>query len=314
MKNAAFVLVLVACHRPTAEPEEASIAPIVTAAATSAPSVKTYSVRLKRPAHVGDTSHVSVDDDHTEHTVTRIAGATAKDERKATRAHIEGTTKLLALQPDGHSALRDEMTIADFWSVKGDAPKTSHATVGSKLVIERGATKRDARVTIDGVAATKDVIDALDHLTTLTLHKGPSDDEVFGTKSPQPVGAEWPVDSELAEKDLRARDMVIPPGSITGSTKLVAVRSVRGIDCLEVDNHMSISALKSMGELPPGSTIKNARIDVHVHLLLPIDETKTALESAMDMTIAGVFVVPTPKGSVEVELDSTDHKRAVDLP
>jgi len=104
-------------------------------------------------------------------------------------------------------------------------------------------------------------------------------------------------------KDLQARNRQVA----------VALR-LNGIDCLEVDNHMSISALKSMGELPPGSTIKNARIDVHVHLLLPVDETKTALESAMDMTIAGVFVVPTPKGSVEVELDSTDHRRAVDVP
>jgi len=92
------------------------------------------------------------------------------------------------------------------------------------------------------------------------------------------------------------------------------VRAVRGVDCLEVDNHMTISALQSMSELPRGSTIKNARIDVHVHLLLPIDETKTAFESQMDMTMAGVFTVPTPKGPVEVELDSTDHKRAVEMP
>jgi len=320
VRNAAFVLVVVAaCHRPTAEPQDAAVsAPtIITATpaptATSAPSGKTYTVRIKRPTHVGDTSHVSVDDDRVEHTVTRVLG-TAKEDRKTSRGHIEGTTKLLALQPDGLSALRDEIVVADFWAIKNDGPKTALATPGARLVVERGATKRDARVTIDGRAAAKDVIDALDHLTSLTLHKGPSDDDVFGTKTPQPIGGEWPIDTELAEKDLRTRDMVIPPGSIKGSTKLVAVRAIRGVDCLEIDNHMAISALQSMGELPPGSSIKNAHIDVHMHMMLPIDETKTALESQMDLTMAGVFTVPTPKGPVEVELDSVDHKRAVDLP
>src|SRR5206468_7864054 len=135
----------------------------------------------------------SVDDDHVEHTITRVAG-TSKEERKTSRAHIEGTTRLLALQGDGHSPLRDQMTVADFWSIKNDGPKSTLAPVGAVVVVERGATKRDAHVTIDGRAATKDVIEALDHLTSLTLHKGPSDDEVFGTKVPQPIGCEWPVD------------------------------------------------------------------------------------------------------------------------
>jgi hypothetical protein len=319
VRKAAFVLALVAC-RSTAEPEDAAAivatttiaAPIATTSA--APSGKTYTVRIKRAGHVGDGSHLSVDDDHVEHTITRIAAGTSKDERKPSRAHIEGTTRVLALQEDGTSALRDEMTVTEFWGTKSDGPKITFAPAGARVVIERGATKRDAHVTIDGRAASKDVIEALDHLTSLTMHKGPSDDDVFGTKVPQPVGAEWPVDGALAEKDLRTRDMVIPPGSVTGSTKLVAARALRGVDCLEIDNHMTISALQSMGELPPGSSIKNARIDVHVHMMLPIDEKKTALETQMDMTIAGVFTVPTPKGPVEVELDSTDHKRASELP
>ena len=318
MKKAAFAIALVACHRPAAETDAAAVVtPVATATAsvtvTAAPTGKTYAVKMKRAGHVGDGSHVSIDDDHVEHTVTRVAG-TSKDNRKTSRGHLEGTTRLLALQSDGTSPLRDEMTIADFWGVKGDGPKTTLAPVGARLVVERGATKHDAHVTIDGHAATKDVMDALDHLTSLTLHKGPSDDDVFGTKVPQPIGGEWPVDAELAEKDLRTRDIVVAPGSLTGSTKLVAVRAVRGVDCLEIDNHMSITAMQSMGELPPGSSIKNARIDVHVHLLLPVDEAKTAVDSQMDLTIAGVFTVPTPKGPVEVELDSTDHKHAVELP
>ena len=321
MKKAAFLLAVLACHRPTAESVDASpvttaTTPVVATAALpaiAASNAKTYSIKMKRPPRVGVTSRVSVDDEHVEHTITRIAGQT-KDTRKTTKSHIEGATRLLALQSDGQSPLRDEMTVADFWLVRDDGAKTALASPGAILVVERGATKHDARVTLDGRAASKDVLDALDHLTQLTLHKGPSDDDVFGTKTPQPVGAEWPIDADLAEKDLRARDMVIPPGAIRGATKLVAVRAVRGVDCLELDNHMEISALQSMGELPPGSTIKNGRVDVHLHLLLPIDESKSAVESAMDMTISGVFLVPTPKGSVEVELDSTDHKKGVELP
>ncbi len=287
---------------------------VVTAAATSAPAAKTYSVRMRRAAHVGDSSHVAVDDDHSEHTTATLAGAPPKETRKSTHAHIEGASRVLALQPDGQSVLRDEMTIGEFWAQRDSGTKTTLAPAGARLVIERGATKRDARVTLNGVSVSKDMLDAVDHLTTLTVHKGPTDDEVFGTTTPQPVGAEWPVNGELAEKDLRARDMNVPPGSVSGTTKLVAVRTVRGVDCLEIDNHMSVASIQAMRELPPGSTVKNARIDVHMHLMLPIDETKTALESEMTLAITGAFGVPSPKGPVEVELASEDHKKAVELP
>ncbi|HEY2370479.1 MAG TPA: hypothetical protein VGH87_28980 [Polyangiaceae bacterium] len=317
MRKTAFVLVLAlgACHPAPAAPNDgASVAlPTPAVTATVAASGKTYTVRMKRPARVGETAHVSVDDDHLEHTVTRVAGAT-KEDRKPFRGHLEGTRRLVTLEADGISPLRDELTVADFWTIKNDGPKITLAPAGARVVVERGATKHDARVTVDGQAATKDVIDALDHLMSLTTHKGPSDDDVFGTKVPQPIGGEWPVDSEIAAKDLRTRDIGVTPANITGSTKLVSVHPIRGIDCLEIDNHMSISSLQSMGELPPGSTIKNARIDVHVHMLLPVDETKTLFDSSMDLTIAGVFIVPSPKGPVEVELDSTDHRHDVALP
>ncbi|HEY1955181.1 MAG TPA: hypothetical protein VGH28_06200 [Polyangiaceae bacterium] len=308
---AAFVA-FAACRRTPL----VTIAPATTTAAATtvtAAAVKTYAIRLKRPSHVGDTARIAVDAEHDEHTTARVAG-TSKEKQKKTVAHIEGTSKVMALQADGATPLRDEVTVGEFWSMVDGGAKTTLASPGARVDVLRAATKRDARVTVDGRAASQKVLDAIADLTTLTLRKGATDDEVFGTSVPQPVGGEWPINAEAAARDFRARDIALAPGGVTGSTKLVAVRAVHGVDCLEIDNHATLAGIDSLGDLPPGSTVKNGRIDVHLHEMLPIDETKGAIEQEMDITVTGAFVVPKAAGPVEVEVESVDRKRATVLP
>jgi hypothetical protein len=126
---------------------------------------------------------------------------------------------------------------------------------------------------------------------------------------PQAVGAEWPINGALAEKDLIERGIDIPTNGVSGKTKLTGAPSVNGVDCLDLQSKITVASLRSIKELPPGSTIKNGSIEVGFHMLLPIDETRTPPQSDMDITMKGTFSVPSPKGPVEVILDSVDHKR-----
>lgn len=309
IKLAISGLAFVACHRASVAPEEhptaASTVPTV-----SAPTARTYTVHIKRPSKVGDRTRIVADDEKNERTSAQVAGdPTPRDSNKATRIHIDGTVVVLELQSDGRSPLRDEMTVSEFWASHDGGAKEVLAQVGTHIVVTRAAKKEDALVAVDGRPASKSVRDALDPMVNLTAHTGPSDDEIFGTAAPQSIGGEWTVNGPLAEKDLSTSGIIVSPGGITGKTKLVGVQSVNGIDCLELENTMTIGAIQSTGGLPPGSTIQNASMDVALHLLLPIEQARADVQSDMTLTMKGTFMVPSPKGAVRVTLESVEDKR-----
>jgi len=266
-----------------------------------------YTVHIKRPSKVGDRTRIIADDEKNERTSALVAGdTTPRDSNRATRIHVDGTVVVLELQSDGRSPLRDEITVSEFWASRDDGSKEVLAQAGAHVVVTRAAKKDDALATVDGRPASKSVRDALINLTT---HTGPSDDEIFGTTTPQSIGGEWAVNGPLAEKDLSVSGIIVSPGGITGRTKLVGVQSINGVDCLELENTMTIGAIQSTGGLPPGSTVQNARMDVALHLLLPVDQARLDVQSDMTLTMKGTFTVPSPKGAVRVTLESFEDKR-----
>jgi hypothetical protein len=145
--------------------------------AASAPVVpiangKTYAIHMRRPSHVGDRGHLIADDEHNEKTSALLSGETTrKDSNKSAHVHLDATVVMLELQTDGYSALRDEVTVNEFWQTHEDGSTETLARAGARISVVRAAKKEDARVTVDGKPATKSFRDAIDHLTTLTLHK-----------------------------------------------------------------------------------------------------------------------------------------------
>lgn len=308
---------LFGCHALTSSSTDAgaaavtpvSVNPIATATAAPATSGKTYVIHLGRKRHAGESMRLVADDERDERTSAQLEGvATSKDSRKAIHVHLDGTDVLDALQPDGHSALRDTVTVNEFWETKDGGAQQSLARAGARLVLARAAKKEDATVTIDGRVGSKIVRDAVDALTSLKTNTGPSDDAIFGTKTPQAVGAEWPANTALAESDLATRGIVVAPGSLTGGSKLVSVSSEDGGDYLDIESHVHVGALKSISELPPGSTVEDATIDVVFHTSLPVDESRIEPKSDMRVAMKGTFKVPSPKGVVRVALDTVDFK------
>jgi hypothetical protein len=275
----------------------------------SAPTARTYVIQVQHTHRVGDRWHVVADDESSLRTTARVADAPAPaDSSKVTHVHVEGTVVVGELQPNGRSPLRDETTVDELWATLDLGAKQALAPAGAHVVVARAAKKEDALVTVDGIPASQAVRDAIDPLFTLTTYTGPSDDEVFGSTVPQSIGGEWAINQALAEKSLIATDVVAAPGTVTGSTKLVGVPSIDGVDCLELESKMTVGGLVSIGSLPPGSTIQSATIDVALHLLVPVDQARGVTRSEMAMTMKGTFTVPSPRGPVLVSLESV--KRA----
>jgi len=291
-------LALVACTGPST-------------VAVSAPTARGYMVHIQRPDKVGDRTHIIADDESSQRTSARVAGEpTPVDSSKTTHVHVDGSVVVRELQSNGRSPLRDEMTVGELWTTLDGGAKQVLAPAGARVVVTRAAKKEDALVAVDEHPASKSVRDAIGAIFTLTTSTGPGDDEVFGTTLPQSLGGEWPVNGPLAEKSLASSGILVSPGAVAGTTRLVGVRSIDGVECLELENAMTVGALQSIGDLPPGSTIQSARIDLRLHLLLPIDEARAVPESEMTMTIKGTFTIPSPQGPVQVTLESTDDKRA----
>jgi hypothetical protein len=308
IKLAISGLAFMACHQASVAPEEHPTAP--TGPTLSAPAARLYAVHIKRPSKLGDRTRIIADDEKNERTSALVAGdATPRDSNRATRIHVDGTVVVLELQSDGRSPLRDEITVSEFWTSRDGGAKEVLAQAGAHVVVTRAAKKEDALATVDGRPASKSVRDALDAIMILTTHAGPSDDEIFGTTAPQSIGGEWAVNGPLAEKDLSVSGIIVAPGGVSGKTKLLGVQSVNGVDCLELQNAMTIGAIQSTGGLPPGSTVENASMDVALHLLLPVDQARLDVQSDMTLKMKGTFTVPSPKGAVRVTLESVEDKR-----
>ena len=307
----------VACHALSSSSSDAGVAAVApvsadpVATASSAPSGggKTYAIHLGRKRHAGESMRLVVDDERDERTSAQLEGvATSKDSKKAIHVHLDGTDVLDALQPDGHTALRDTVTINEFWETKEGGAQQTLARAGSRLVLARAAKKEDATVTIDGHSGSKIVRDALDALTSLKTHSGPSDDDIFGTKTPPPSARSGRRTPRSRKPISRRAASSSPQEACKAARSSCRSPSEDGVDCLQIESHIHISALKSVADLPPGSTVEGASIDVVFHTSLPLDESRMEPSSDMRIAMKGTFKVPSPKGVVRVVLDSVDFK------
>lgn len=182
----------------------------------SAPTARGYVIHVQRPSKVGDRWHVTADDETSERTSAQVASnPTHIDSSKTTHLHVDGTVVVHELQANGRSPLQDETTVNQLWKTLDQGAKQALAPPGAHVAVGRAERK-----------------------------------EVFGTPVPQSIGGEWRINEQLAEKSLAASGVVVSPGMVTGATKLVGVQSIDGIECLDLENRMTVGALLSVGSLP----------------------------------------------------------------
>ena len=261
---------------------------------------------MRSDTHVGDRTHAVIDDDKRDQTVTKMAGQSASKSDKVTHAHLDG---IIAVQEvdDRANARRAEIVVTEFWQTTGEGgAHVVLAPAGAHVMVTRAARKADAVLMVNGQAASKEQRDALDGLMTLTIG-GPSDDEIFGTTTPQAIGAEWDIQSTLAQKDLADKGIVAT--SLTGKVKLVGIENVRGTECLDLRADLTIAGITSVDELPKGSVIENGSVDARMKGLFAADgkgRQAEELETATRMKVR----VPTPQGEVLVDIKSVDRRRA----
>jgi hypothetical protein len=301
----ASVLVLAQCGGEARPVQTAQLAPVPSASSSTPSAARTYPIRMHSDTRVGDRTHAVIDDDKRDQTVTKMAGQPASKSDKVTHAHLDGIISVQEVD-DRANARRAEIVVTEFWQTTGEGARVVLAPAGAHVMVTRAARKADAVLTVNGQEATKEQRGALDGLMTLTIG-GPSDDEIFGTTAPQAIGAEWDIQSALAQKDLAEKGIVAT--SLTGKVKLVGIENVRGTECLDLRADLTIAGITTVDDLPKGSVIESANVDAHMKGLFATDgkgRQAEELETATRMKVR----VPTPQGEVLVDIKSVDRRRA----
>ena len=270
-------IVLTACGGGTAQ-----TAPVELPKADAA---KAYVIHLTRPSHVGDRTHVVMD--QTEEKASKItSGETVVEDKHARKVmHYDAISTVVAIDDQG----RMTKTRHDVKELVVDGKQLAHGVIE----ITRARREKDAIVTHDGAPVSEDVRAALSSLLKLGVG-GPSDDDVFGTKTPQAIGAHWPINAQLAHDDLKD-DTGIDAANVTGETWLEGTTRVGDVDCLDVRAKMVLDGIV-VPDMPQGSTIESGRADAEMRAALPLDEHREKLVDHMSMKMSFRLHVEAPNG------------------
>ncbi|HEY2367323.1 MAG TPA: hypothetical protein VGH87_13095, partial [Polyangiaceae bacterium] len=212
--------------------------------------------------------------------------------------HLDGISTVLAVNGSGR-ATRTREQIAD---LAIDGKSVLHGIVE----IERAPKEKDAVITVDGKPASDEARDALKSILKLSSG-GPTDDDIFGTKTPQAIGAHWNVNTQLAHDDMKD-DTGLDAANVTGDAWLEGVAPVDGKDALDFRAKMSLDGLVPV-DVPEGSTVEAGRADVVVSAMLPIDGKPERTTESMDTKVMFRMRVKTPKGPAVVAV-TVASKRA----
>jgi hypothetical protein len=261
----------------------------VDAPAAGAAGSKTYPIHFSRPGHVGDRRHVVAD--VTEDTGTTImqGDVVANETRQKHVTHFDAVGTIAKVDEKG-ATTRSQYDVKDL-SVDG------HTLVHGVVDITNAPKEEDATILVDGAPASKEVHKSLESLLKLSLG-GATDDDVFGTTTPQAVGARWPINAALAREDLK-ESTGLEAQSLTGESWLEATTRVGTMDCLDVRSKLAVE-LSSIPELPPGATIDFGHADAEMRAAIPIDGHSDSPTDHMSMTMTVKLKVKGQNGPVSV--------------
>ena len=260
---------------------------------------KTYPVQLSHASRAGERLHVVSDQVEEKSTKVTIGDAIIDNKNEKRVLHLDSISTVLTVNESGRATrTRDEV---------------KELTVNGKLVvkgvveIQRAPKEKDAVITVDGAPASEEAADALKSMLKLGT-SGPTDDDVFGTKTAQAIGAHWTVNTQLAHDDLRD-DAGLDASNVTGDAWLEGVGQVDGKDALDVRAKLTLDGL-TPNEIPAGGTVELGRADVNLQAALPVDGKPERLSERMTMKVAFKLRMKTAKGPALVAVTVGEHREA----
>ena len=215
-------------------------------------------------------------------TIQTIAPGQAPQTRQEdTTVRLQAIERVVTVDPRG-KPLETEYTIERFESV--DATGTHDVLhPGQVLDVVRGARGTEPQLTVGGAAADPAVRRALSVVATLTVDDT-TDDDIFGSAQRQAIGATWPADGDVAQRELARTGQ---NATLTGQTTLVRRAASHGIDCLEFSSQLN-GTINGAPNLPAGIVFRSGSMRSTMRAVLPVTVTLPEVTNSIDMTMESV--------------------------
>ncbi len=170
----------------------------------------------------------------------------------------------------------------------------------------------EGALTLQGGELTPDQRARLELVTNVHLSRR-TDDDVFGTDEPQSVGESWPIHAEVAAEDLsRIPMMTFTPEQLSGETTLVELAEVDGVPCQLLRSSMDGQGFE-LTNLPPGSTLRSADLEMRRAGAFPLDTSRQPLRSRTEMAMRMVIQLPAPNGAVALMTVGTLRTKTIEI-
>lgn len=229
--------------------------PLRAGAGTAAPAAKEYTIRLDRPATVGETCTFDGTSYQTEDKVYTLGGETISTGRDEHKLHLKGTVRVLAVSAAHHAPTAMQVTTEECKYNEGNIELEPCKPGGTIMLTAEG---KGTRVTINGTPATEKVTKYI-----LSIFGGSDDDEnagpeIFGPKKKVKVAEEWDIDVEKLAKLTQEKEKGLvldnPQTQKSGKGKLVSIEVADGIEYQNIHTEIDISDFQLL-PLPPGMKV-----------------------------------------------------------
>lgn len=241
------------------------------------PAEPGYAIQLHRRSAIGDVRK-------RETTMTSSRSVTVKSEESLLQQQLReiriafvATEKVLDIDEQG-IATKNEYVVEEAFA-ESQAERIDLLPAGAVLIVTRGVS---APFALEGGSLTPEVEESL-ALLFATSRPTRTDDEVFGSDAPQPVGGTWPIRAEVAARDITETGLAIGTPAITGEVELTAVENVGSIECLKISAHMQADGLTPPG-LRSGDTVERAHLEASFVGSFPTDAARHRLTDASEMS------------------------------
>lgn len=258
-------------------------------AQTAPTSRERHVVRFERPRTVGARYRIEASGEKTLRMEQRGAAAPVRDERTVVR--MVAVERILTVNAIGE-AINSEFTVE---SLEVDRAGTTVNALarGTVFLLERATTPdTQARITVGGAPVAADIADALAVVVSRKV-SGVSDDEVFGSANPRRVGERWPINADVAQRELAANGLT--DVRLRGEVRTVELTTVDSLPCLVITASMS-GRLGAIPNMPSIATFVSGTVETTHRGAFPTDGTSRPPTTEMTMALDATFTVRAGNG------------------
>lgn len=255
-----------------------AVSAILVLAFTGTTVAQDYVIKLSRPKTVGLKFQVTGRGTEREELSFIVSGRTNRIVDNAFDLEFAAQSEVLEVDPKGH-VTKAALTL-------DKCLKTSRQ--GNEELFPEGTVIVAASQDGKTLFSTKDgrpVPPAQSKVLNLviSIHRGGSDDDdIFGTTARQKVGSTWPINSEVARRDLEKKVPRFTLSAVKGSARLVGATKVDGVDCLNLSAELRIQASPSNLH---GMKITQNELTANFAWSFPVDAARQKVTEKSEMTM-----------------------------